>query len=141
MILQLQYLVALCSHNLGLSSRRILGKLGSNPLWSEYSLKGRKLKRSFADLPICTLIISKFLFCELFTVMSKLCISIVYFIYGSMQCRQGLWIYHVIISFSLCLTPKYCTLSNARRFYLSMWKVTWLRDISNEIFSQSCLIT
>ena len=50
---------ALCGSSCGISTRRILGKVGSNNLWSNYSLKGRKSKLPFKDLTICRILISK----------------------------------------------------------------------------------
>ncbi len=52
-------MAAVCGHSLPESVRRIMAKLGTNKLWSVYSLKGRKGKSSFKDLAICKLVISK----------------------------------------------------------------------------------
>ena len=37
-----------------------MAKLGSNNLWSKYSLKGRKAKRPFKEVALCKVIISKY---------------------------------------------------------------------------------
>ncbi|XP_064107049.1 uncharacterized protein LOC135216035 [Macrobrachium nipponense] len=51
------YLSSLGGHSLGDTVRRIIKKLGSNSVWSSYSLKGRKGKLAFTDLPICKVVI------------------------------------------------------------------------------------
>lgn len=58
--LQVAFLVSLGGCNLGDSVRRMLQKLGTNALWSQYSLKGRKTKRSFLQLSLAKVVISKF---------------------------------------------------------------------------------
>lgn len=52
-----QYLSSLGGHSLGDTVRRIFRKLGTNSVWSAYSLKGKKRKQAFADLPLCKVII------------------------------------------------------------------------------------
>ncbi|XP_014680217.1 PREDICTED: uncharacterized protein LOC106820189 [Priapulus caudatus] len=51
------YLTSLCGHSCGDSVRRILRKLGSNNLWSHYSLKGRKGKLPLNILLLCKVMI------------------------------------------------------------------------------------
>ncbi|XP_028415169.1 uncharacterized protein LOC114538219 [Dendronephthya gigantea] len=53
----LQFFLALCGHNHGVSTRRILAKVGTNKLWSLYSLKGRKAKRAFKELAVSKIVI------------------------------------------------------------------------------------
>lgn len=53
----MNFLAALCGHNCGESVRRIMSKLGTNSLWSSYSLKGKKGKLVFRDLPLCKIVI------------------------------------------------------------------------------------
>ena len=52
-------MVGSCGANSGVSARKIMAKIGTNKLWSKYSLKGRKSKLAFKDLAICRIIISK----------------------------------------------------------------------------------
>ncbi|XP_046856605.1 uncharacterized protein LOC124449685 [Xenia sp. Carnegie-2017] len=52
----LQFLVALCANTCANSVRRVMTKLGTNNLWSQYSLKGRKSKRPFQHLALCKVI-------------------------------------------------------------------------------------
>ncbi|XP_046864389.1 uncharacterized protein LOC124458416 [Xenia sp. Carnegie-2017] len=52
----LQFLVALCANTFANSVRRIMTKLGTNNLWSQYSLKGTKSKRTFQHLALCKVI-------------------------------------------------------------------------------------
>uniref|UniRef100_UPI00359017EE uncharacterized protein isoform X2 n=2 Tax=Myxine glutinosa TaxID=7769 RepID=UPI00359017EE len=52
------YLASFGGASLGASVRRMMRKIGKNELWSKYSLKGRKGKNKFEDLPICRLVIS-----------------------------------------------------------------------------------
>lgn len=52
-----QYLSALGGHNLGDAVRRIFQKLGTNNVWSSYSLKGRKGKQAFTELPLYRIVI------------------------------------------------------------------------------------
>ncbi|XP_046862855.1 uncharacterized protein LOC124456454 [Xenia sp. Carnegie-2017] len=52
----LQFLVALCANTCTNSVRRIMTKLGTNNLWSQYSLKGRKSKRPFQHIALCKVI-------------------------------------------------------------------------------------
>ncbi|KAK3874781.1 hypothetical protein Pcinc_020305 [Petrolisthes cinctipes] len=52
-----QYLSALGGHSLGNTVRRIFRQLGTNSVWSYYSLKGRKGKKAFADIPLCSVVI------------------------------------------------------------------------------------
>lgn len=58
--------------------RRIFRKLGTNSVWSYYSLKGKKGKQAFADIPICSVVISK---CTLFPVniidCRNICVKII----------------------------------------------------------------
>ncbi|XP_046856603.1 uncharacterized protein LOC124449683 isoform X2 [Xenia sp. Carnegie-2017] len=56
----LQFLVALCANTCANSVRRIMTKLGTNNLWSQYSLKGRKSKRPFQHLALCKVITKAF---------------------------------------------------------------------------------
>ncbi|XP_045131047.1 2-aminomuconic semialdehyde dehydrogenase-like isoform X2 [Portunus trituberculatus] len=51
------YLSSFGGHSLGDAVRRIFKKLGTNSVWSFYSLKGKKGKLPFSDLPICKVII------------------------------------------------------------------------------------
>uniref|UniRef100_A0A0P4WA64 DUF4806 domain-containing protein n=1 Tax=Scylla olivacea TaxID=85551 RepID=A0A0P4WA64_SCYOL len=51
------YLSSLGGHNLGDTVHRIFKRLGSNGVWSQYSLKRRKGKLAFTDLPICKVVI------------------------------------------------------------------------------------
>ena len=60
LLLQVQYLGALGGHNLGDAVRRIMARLGSNTIWSLYSLRGRKEKKTFIEHPLCRVIISKY---------------------------------------------------------------------------------
>ncbi|XP_028417120.1 uncharacterized protein LOC114541386 isoform X1 [Dendronephthya gigantea] len=53
----LQFFLALCGHNHGFSTRRILAKVGTNKLWSLYSLKRRKAKRAFKELAVSKIVI------------------------------------------------------------------------------------
>lgn len=46
------------SKTVGKTVRRMLGQLGTNRLWSEYSMKGRR-KASFSELPLLRLITKK----------------------------------------------------------------------------------
>uniref|UniRef100_UPI00358F0851 uncharacterized protein isoform X4 n=1 Tax=Myxine glutinosa TaxID=7769 RepID=UPI00358F0851 len=55
---QTAYLASFGGASLGASVRRMMRKIGKNELWSKYSLKGRKGKNKFEDLPICRLVIS-----------------------------------------------------------------------------------
>ncbi|XP_048012739.1 uncharacterized protein LOC125245971 isoform X3 [Megalobrama amblycephala] len=48
--------VRLCSGTVGQSVRRIMRAIGTNMLWSKYSLKGRKGKSVFQDLSVMRLI-------------------------------------------------------------------------------------
>ena len=59
LLLQTLYLSSFGGHSLGDAVRRTLSKLGTNSVWSFYSLKGKKGKLSFSNLPICQVIISK----------------------------------------------------------------------------------
>ncbi|KAK3868237.1 hypothetical protein Pcinc_003932 [Petrolisthes cinctipes] len=52
-----QYLSALGGHSLGNTVRRIFRQLGTNSVWSYYSLKGKKGKKAFADIPLCSVVI------------------------------------------------------------------------------------
>ncbi|XP_048008781.1 uncharacterized protein LOC125243274 [Megalobrama amblycephala] len=52
-----QYLSLLGGKTPGDSVRRMMRKLGTNALWANYSLKGRKGKRNFQDLDLYTSII------------------------------------------------------------------------------------
>ena len=58
-------MTALCGTSVGACVRKILGKLGTNKLWSEFSLKGRKTKLAFKDLAACRIVISKNICCRL----------------------------------------------------------------------------
>ncbi|CAB3977710.1 Hypothetical predicted protein [Paramuricea clavata] len=49
-------LSALSGQNVGDTTRRIMAKLGSNKLWSQYSMKGRKGKLAFDKLSLCGVI-------------------------------------------------------------------------------------
>ncbi|CAB4013322.1 Hypothetical predicted protein [Paramuricea clavata] len=51
------YLAAQCGHTCGDTVRRIMAKLGTNQLWSLFSFKGRKGKKSFKSLSLCNTII------------------------------------------------------------------------------------
>ena len=56
---QIKVLSALRGQSLGDTTRRIMCKLGTYKMWSQYSLKGRKGKLSFNDVSLCTVIKSK----------------------------------------------------------------------------------
>ena len=58
-IFKVNYLTAQCGYNVADTVRRIMTKLGTNKLWSCYSYKGRKGKKSFKNLNLCCSIISK----------------------------------------------------------------------------------
>ena len=57
--LQVNYCGALCGADVGDSARRILVKVGTNNLWSFYSLKGRRGKTAFKGTAVCRVIKSK----------------------------------------------------------------------------------
>lgn len=52
-------LAAIGGRELSVSVRKIMQKLGSNALWSNFSLKGRKGKRALCQLRLFRVIISK----------------------------------------------------------------------------------
>ncbi|XP_078147750.1 uncharacterized protein LOC144543528 [Centroberyx gerrardi] len=56
-VLQIDYLSLLGGKTPGDSVRRIMRKLGTNALWANYSLKGRKGKKKFQDLGVYEVII------------------------------------------------------------------------------------
>ena len=58
--LKVNYCGALCGADVGDSARRILAKIGSNNLWSLYSLKGRRGKIAFKGTAVCRVIKSKY---------------------------------------------------------------------------------
>lgn len=58
--LQTASLATLGGNSLADTVRRIIRKLGTNSLWSHYSLKGRKGKIPLIGLPIVRLVISVF---------------------------------------------------------------------------------
>ena len=58
-VLQKCYLISLGGRNVGDTVRRMLRKIGTNFLWGGYSLKGKKGKIAFIDLPVARVIISK----------------------------------------------------------------------------------
>lgn len=62
MFLKVNYCGALCGADVGDSARRILAKIGSNNLWSSYSLKGRRGKMAFKSTAVCRLVKSKYCF-------------------------------------------------------------------------------
>lgn len=59
--LQTASLATLGGNSLADTVRRIIRKLGTNSLWSHYSLKGRKGKIPLIGLPIVRLVISMYL--------------------------------------------------------------------------------
>lgn len=64
---QIDWLSLMGGNTPGESVRRLLRKLGTNALWAQYSLKGRKGKKNFQELEICNVIILElFLSCFLF---------------------------------------------------------------------------
>ncbi|KAK2182773.1 hypothetical protein NP493_336g00020 [Ridgeia piscesae] len=52
------YLISLGGRNVGDTVRRMLRKIGTNFLWGGYSLKGKKGKIAFIDLPVARVIIT-----------------------------------------------------------------------------------
>lgn len=61
---QIMFLTSLGGHSCGESVRRMMRKLGTNDLWSKYSLKGKKGKKKFEELILNRVIISKFYLLE-----------------------------------------------------------------------------
>ena len=57
-ILQVLFLTSQGGHDSGDCLRRIMKRIGTNHLWSQYSLRGQKQKRSFQQHPICKIAIS-----------------------------------------------------------------------------------
>ncbi len=55
-------LSTLGGHNVGETIHRIMAKLGTNKLWSQYSLKGRKGKFAFKGVTLCNVVKSRY-FC------------------------------------------------------------------------------
>jgi len=47
-------------HKLKDTVRKMMRKLGSNKLWSKFSMTGRKGKQPFAEMPISRLIIREY---------------------------------------------------------------------------------
>lgn len=61
-LFQVQFLARLSSHNVEVSVRHMMRFLGTNNLWSKYSLKGFKGKLPLKSLPVYSAIISKSIF-------------------------------------------------------------------------------
>ena len=57
--LQTAYLTSMGGHNIGDTIRRCVQRLGTNALWSNYSLKGKKGKLAILDLPVARVLTSK----------------------------------------------------------------------------------
>ena len=57
--MQIHYLTSMGGTEVSDSVRRILEKVGTNALWSLYSFKGKKGKKSFEDLALCRVVISE----------------------------------------------------------------------------------
>lgn len=55
----MKQLSALGGYSSGDTIRRMLKTLGTNALWSKYSLKGKKGKIAVQPLPVCGVMISK----------------------------------------------------------------------------------
>lgn len=58
--LQVHYLSLLGSKTPGDAVRRVLRTIATNNVWAQYSMKGRKGKKRFEDLEICSVIIRKY---------------------------------------------------------------------------------
>ena len=57
---QTLYLSALGGKDLGDTVRRQLRKIATNNVLGQYSLKGKKKKKNFGSLAVCSVIISKY---------------------------------------------------------------------------------
>ena len=56
---QTAYLTSMGGHNVADTVRRCVKRLGTNALWSSYSLKGKKGKLAVLDLAITSVLTSK----------------------------------------------------------------------------------
>jgi hypothetical protein len=56
---QVNVLAAIGGKELGVAVRKVMRRLGSNGLWSNFSVKGRKGKRALCELRLYHIILSK----------------------------------------------------------------------------------
>jgi hypothetical protein len=58
---QVNVMTTLASTKLSSTVRKMLRKLGTNNLWSQFSMEGRKGKLPFQDLPVCRVVVRKYI--------------------------------------------------------------------------------